>query len=159
MDFARTKIAEHGFICLVNILEYFCFDQPVVQFMTDVYKHINFNSGTVIADNIAAIDHQTRNTLLKNEKNMLKIMEANQIDKIRETVSKEEDHYVAPCVLACAMRSLAIVITIVQSFSLFYSSLFFFLFFFLFFSPSFVFDPLRETPEAENLFSLIFWHN
>ena len=37
----------------------------------------------------------------------------------------------AQCVLACAMRSLAIVITIVQSFS----PLFFF------FSPSFVFDP------------------
>ena len=30
----------------------------------------------------------------------------------------------APCVLACAMRSLAIVITIVQSFSLFFSLFF-----------------------------------
>ena len=40
----------------------------------------------------------------------------------------------APCVLACAMRSLAIVITIVQSFSLSSSSSF---------SPSFAFDPLR----------------
>ena len=42
----------------------------------------------------------------------------------------------AQCVLACAMRSLAIVITIVQS-----SVLFFFFFFLL--SPSFAFDPLR----------------
>ena len=41
----------------------------------------------------------------------------------------------APCVLACAMRSLAIVITIVQSF--------FFSLFLFFFSPSFAFDPLR----------------
>ena len=40
----------------------------------------------------------------------------------------------APCVLACAMRSLAIVITIVQSFSPLLH---------LFFSPSFAFDPLR----------------
>ena len=39
----------------------------------------------------------------------------------------------APCVLACAMRSLAIVITIVQSF----------LFFSFLFSPSSTFHPLR----------------
>ena len=50
--------------------------------MTNVYKLFNFNSGIVIVDNIAAIDHQTRNTLLKNKKNMLKIMEANHVDKI-----------------------------------------------------------------------------
>ena len=41
----------------------------------------------------------------------------------------------APCVLACAMRSLAIVITNFRSL--------FLLFFFFFFSPSFAFDPLR----------------
>ena len=40
----------------------------------------------------------------------------------------------APCVLACAMRSLAIVITIVQSFFSFLS---------FFSSPSSAFDPLR----------------
>ena len=40
----------------------------------------------------------------------------------------------APCMLACAMRSLAIVITIVQSLFLSLSPLF---------SPSFAFDPLR----------------
>ena len=47
--------------------------------------------------------------------------------------------------LACAMHSLAIVITIVQSFSLS--------------PPSFAFDPLRESPVCENLFPPIFWHN
>ena len=45
----------------------------------------------------------------------------------------------APCVLACAMRRLAIVITIIQSFS----PLSFFLF-----SPSFAFDPLWEISRA-----------
>ena len=51
----------------------------------------------------------------------------------------------APCVLACAMRSLAIVITIVQSFlfSLFLS----------FFSPFFAFDPLRGISHVRNNFS------
>ena len=55
----------------------------------------------------------------------------------------------APCVLACAMRSLAIVITIVQSFSLsFFLSLHLLLL-----------THFGETPEAENLFPPIFWHN
>ena len=45
----------------------------------------------------------------------------------------------APCVLACAMRSLAIVITIVQSLSP------------LFFSPSFAFDPLRGISHVRDL--------
>ena len=46
----------------------------------------------------------------------------------------------APCVLACAMRSLAIVITIVQSFS-------------LSFYPFFAFDPLRGNSHVRNNFS------
>merc|ERR1711892_359472 len=56
----------------------------------------------------------------------------------------------APCVLVCAMRSLAIVFTIVQSFSL-----------------SLLFFPLRllllthfgESPMCEIIFHPIFWHN
>ena len=48
----------------------------------------------------------------------------------------------APCVLACAMRSLAIVITIVQSLSPL-----------LLFSPSFAFDPLRGNSHVRNNFS------
>ena len=49
----------------------------------------------------------------------------------------------APCVLACAMRSLAIVITIVQSLFLSLSPLF---------SPSFAFDPLWENSRVRNNF-------
>ena len=48
--------------------------------------------------------------------------------------------------LACAMRSLAIVITIVQSFSLS-------LFLSFFFSPFFAFDPLRGNSHVRNNFS------
>ena len=47
----------------------------------------------------------------------------------------------APCVLACAMRSLAIVITNFCSF------------FLSFFSPSFAFDPLRGISHVRNNFS------
>ena len=50
----------------------------------------------------------------------------------------------APCVLECAMRSLAIVITIVQSFSLSLS---------LFFSPFFAFDPLRGISRVRKFVS------
>ena len=49
-----------------------------------------------------------------------------------------------PCVLACPMRSLAIVTTIVLSFSLSSSSSF---------SPSFAFDPLRGNSHVRNNFS------
>ena len=48
----------------------------------------------------------------------------------------------APCVLACAMRSFAIVITIVQSFSPL-----------IFFSPSFAFDPLRGISRVRKFVS------
>ena len=55
----------------------------------------------------------------------------------------------ATCVLACAMRSLAIVITIVQSFflSLFLS--------FSFFSPFFAFDPLWGNSQVLTNFNLL----
>ena len=53
----------------------------------------------------------------------------------------------APCVLECAMPSLAIVITIVQSLL------------FFFFSPSFAFDLLREISRVCKFVSPIFWHN
>ena len=69
---------------------------------------------------------------------------------IRATGSRSKFNYVGPgglrvpCLLACAMRSLAIVITIVQSFSLS---------FFLLFSPFFAFDPLRGISHVRNNFS------
>ena len=53
----------------------------------------------------------------------------------------------APCVLACAMRNLAIVITIVQSFSLFL------------FLRLLLLTHFGESPVCENLFPPIFWHN
>ena len=48
----------------------------------------------------------------------------------------------APCVLACAMRSLAIVFTNFRSLSLSFSL-----------SPSFAFDPLRGISHVRNNFS------
>ena len=56
----------------------------------------------------------------------------------------------APCVLACAMRSLAIVFTIVQSFSL--------SFFFFFSLRLLLLTHFGESPVCENLFPPIFWH-
>ena len=53
----------------------------------------------------------------------------------------------APCVLACAMRSLAIVFTIVQSFFLSFSLSFFF------FPPSSAFDPLRGISRVRKFVS------
>ena len=53
----------------------------------------------------------------------------------------------AACVLACAMRSLAIVITIVQSLSFFFSL------------RLLILTHFGESPMCENLFPPIFWHN
>ena len=54
----------------------------------------------------------------------------------------------APCVLACAMRSLANVFTIVQSLFLSLSLLHLLLL-----------THFGESPVTENLFPTIFWHN
>ena len=54
--------------------------------------------------------------------------------------------------LACAIHACVAWPLLFPSFSLFPPLSFFF-------SPSFAFDPLRESPVCENLFSPIFWHN
>ena len=61
---------------------------------------------------------------------------------------------VGPGSFACAKRGAIAICSwplLLQSFSL--SSLLFL------FSPSFAFDPLRETPLCEIIFAPIFWHN
>ena len=63
-----------------------------VSFIFAVYEHFKFDSGLVVVNDIAAIEHQARHALLKSDGNKFNILEDSKVDQISESVSKEAEY-------------------------------------------------------------------
>ena len=63
-----------------------------VNFMSDVYEKFKFKAGIVVVDDTIDLDHHIKETLLKSDQQMFRIMTANQVEKIVESASKGQEY-------------------------------------------------------------------